>query len=146
MQRFYKMWTEQLHLFLDTLGAQGKLSTAQGKRQQVSLQADSVSSQYFQKGKQSQDLKQGTARLPVMLIVLVLILWLMYDKLVLLQKPDLLPHASAALSAGLQMLPPLVPNAGILHQSLQPVGSMSNQSLAPLPGVISVNQTAITLV
>lgn len=109
MQRFYKMWLEQLHPFVDALGAAGKADAAPARRQKVSLQADSAaSSQFFQHGKQPQASSQGITRAPVVLFLLALILWLLYN-LVLLGRQNLLPHVSSAMSAGLKLLPPVLP-------------------------------------
>lgn len=133
MERFYKMWIQQLHLFINTLGTAGKLNTGSGKRQQLSLQADSaISSQSFSKGK-PQNVSQGLNTLPVMLLLLALGFWLVYDKLVLLRKQELVPYVSAAISMASKMLPQMLPEPD--------VGSSSQSPLFPL-GV--ANQSTVS--
>lgn len=140
MQRFYKMWLEQLQLFIDTLGPPGpsdKAGRAPGKRQQLSLQADSAgSSQFVQHEKHSQNKTQGITSLPVMLLLLGLFLWLLYNKVMPIGKQSLLPHVSGALSTGLRFLPPMLPPPSVV-------------GVAPVVHVIPVvdvaNQTVILL-
>lgn len=115
MQRFYKMWLEQLQASIHALGGATKPASRGTQRHQVSLLADSaVSSRSFMAPKPLA-ITSSMISFPVMVVLLGLFLWLLYSNVVLLRRQDMLPRGM--LSQAGNLLPPLVPQPSVITEN-----------------------------